>query len=80
MQCIELLKAMLQMDADMRIIPSEVLSHPFITNQREPSAIVPLDDGNQSGSLGPKFPCCKRMVQPATTENVLHLEDEDAER
>lgn len=70
---------MLQMDADKRIIPSEVLSHPFITNQREPSAIVLLDDGNQSGSPGPKVSCCKIMVQPATPENTLHMEDEDTE-
>lgn len=30
-QCIELLKAMLQVDANERITPTEVLSHPFIT-------------------------------------------------
>lgn len=70
---------MLQMDAGMRIIPSEVLSHPFITNQREPSVIVPLDNGIESGSPGPKFPCCKIMVQPAAPENTLHVEDVDAE-
>ncbi len=29
-QCIELLKAMLEMDPRKRITPSEVLSHPFI--------------------------------------------------
>ncbi|GAA6221704.1 homeodomain-interacting protein kinase 2-like isoform X1 [Lates japonicus] len=30
-ECIDLLKAMLQMDADKRITPSQVLTHPFIT-------------------------------------------------
>ena len=30
-QCIELLKAMLTIDPNERITPSEVLAHPFIT-------------------------------------------------
>ena len=30
-QCVELLKAMLEIDPDERITPREVLTHPFIT-------------------------------------------------
>ena len=30
-QCVELLKAMLAFDADERITPCEILTHPFIT-------------------------------------------------
>ncbi|XP_035508669.1 homeodomain-interacting protein kinase 1-like [Morone saxatilis] len=37
-QCVELLKAMLKMDAAERITPSEVLAHPFFAKRSEVSA------------------------------------------
>lgn len=80
---LELLKAMLTMDANERITPSEVLTHPFITGQPfegEPSASAPRDDGNTHSdhrSPSPSIPPGVIMVQPDTPENSLQLEDEE---
>ncbi|KAM7366836.1 hypothetical protein PAMP_014780 [Pampus punctatissimus] len=43
-QCIELLKAMLQLDANERITPSNVLNHPFITQSYVNETLQPEAD------------------------------------
>ncbi|GLD55056.1 homeodomain-interacting protein kinase 2-like isoform X1 [Lates japonicus] len=48
---INLLKAMLQMDANKRITPSQVLAHPFITRAPSNMALTPVDVRNQLQEL-----------------------------
>ncbi|XP_060905120.1 homeodomain-interacting protein kinase 2-like [Labrus mixtus] len=72
-QCIELMKAMLQMDQNKRITPDEVLHHPFITqshrcSQKKKTAIKVTRN---------VFPLGVIRVRPAATKNMLQLEKED---
>lgn len=82
-QCFELLKAMLKIDADERITPSDVLTHPFITGhpvQNEPST-PPLMDNDKLNtqpdlhSLSPTVLPGATMIQPPKSERLKDEKD-----
>ncbi|XP_030278368.1 ERI1 exoribonuclease 2 isoform X3 [Sparus aurata] len=57
-QCVELLKAMLKVNADERITPPEVLTHPFITKNYPSNDALASASGpsSQSGPSSPSGP------------------------
>ncbi|XP_030280905.1 homeodomain-interacting protein kinase 2-like isoform X2 [Sparus aurata] len=70
-QCIELLKAMLEIDPDERITPSEVLTHPFITKDY-PN--VQIDMVKASTSLGFE---CEPPAAPLKDEDSINIQPDD---
>ncbi|XP_030277579.1 homeodomain-interacting protein kinase 2-like isoform X2 [Sparus aurata] len=87
-QCIELLKAMLTIDPDERITPSEVLTHPFITRDY-PSSLVSFSEWSsvevsasstdESVNYSPPptiLPSGVIMVKAAPPENTQLLDDQ----
>ncbi|XP_070710410.1 uncharacterized protein [Pempheris klunzingeri] len=68
-ECIDLLKAMLQMDANERITPSQVLAHPFIT--RGTLSVLSQEAGTggtaEPGTSGTTEPGTSGTAKPGTS-------------
>ncbi|CAJ1075849.1 homeodomain-interacting protein kinase 2 isoform X1 [Xyrichtys novacula] len=76
--CIDLLKAMLQMDPSKRITPSQVLAHPFITRGNFQQSSNPSSSRSGLNEQTPQTPLLIH-VKPAPPERCLKLEEDSEE-
>ncbi|XP_026209100.1 homeodomain-interacting protein kinase 2-like isoform X2 [Anabas testudineus] len=88
-ECIDLLKAMLHIDARERITPHQVLNHPFITrgtlqHSSEPGPVEPLESSSshttEAGNLQTPEPGTSQAPEPKTIladETKMQAETDD---
>ncbi|CAJ1081983.1 homeodomain-interacting protein kinase 2 isoform X1 [Xyrichtys novacula] len=78
-ECINLLKAMLQMDPSKRITPSEVLAHPFITNAKQSSDSRGSSGFNEQTPRTPLLTLVKPNTQTPRKPLIIQVKPEPAE-